>query len=112
MSDQHLSICNTEIRRRPSLGFVAYRLAPFGKSTGASVSSARQLLADARVTIGWAARCSDRGAEVCRIQDVSCKLIQQRLRLLQILRAEAFGEPAVNRSKQLIRVLAFALALP
>ncbi len=37
---------------------------------------------------------------------------EQRLRLLQILGVEAFGEPTVNRGEQLIRVLAFALALP
>ena len=40
------------------------------------------------------------------------QLVQQRLRLQQILGVEAFGEPAVDRGEQLIRVLAFALALP
>jgi hypothetical protein len=42
----------------------------------------------------------------------SCRLVQQRLRLLQIPGVEAFGEPIVNRDKQLIRVLASALAPP
>jgi hypothetical protein len=37
---------------------------------------------------------------------------EKRLRLLQILGVEAFGEPAVNRGEQLICLLAFALALP
>jgi hypothetical protein len=37
---------------------------------------------------------------------------EKRLRFLQILGVEAFGEPAVNRGEQLIRVLAFASALP
>jgi hypothetical protein len=37
---------------------------------------------------------------------------KKRLRVLQIPTSEAFGKPAVNRGKQLIRVCAFALALP
>jgi hypothetical protein len=37
---------------------------------------------------------------------------EKRLRLQQILGVEAFGEPAVNRSEQLIRFPAFALAVP
>ncbi len=37
---------------------------------------------------------------------------EKRLRLLQILGVEAFGEPAVNRGEQFVRVPAFALPLP
>ena len=37
---------------------------------------------------------------------------EQRLRLQQILGVEAFGEPAVNRGEQFIRLMAFALAQP
>src|SRR4051794_5735012 len=40
------------------------------------------------------------------------ELGEQRLRLLQIFGVEAFGEPAINWGQQLIRLLAFALALP
>ena len=37
---------------------------------------------------------------------------QQRLRLLQIARVEAFGEPPVNRSQELARLLHLALVAP
>src|SRR5689334_9118825 len=40
------------------------------------------------------------------------ELGEKRLRLLQILGVEAFGEPVVDRGEQLIRLLALALALP
>src|SRR4051794_37494699 len=42
----------------------------------------------------------------------SCKFIEQRLRVLQVWRIKAFGEPVVDRGQQLIRLLALALALP
>ena len=46
-------------------------------------------------------------------RDASTTLIQQAsLCFQQILGVEAFGEPAVHRGKQIICVLAFALALP
>ena len=40
------------------------------------------------------------------------QLLQQRLRLLQIARVEAFREPPVNRSKQFARLLHLALVAP
>jgi hypothetical protein len=40
------------------------------------------------------------------------QLLQQRLGVLQIERVEAFGEPAVDRSEQLARLLHFALVTP
>ena len=40
------------------------------------------------------------------------QLVQQRLRLLQIARVEAFGEPPVNRSQQFARLLHLALVAP
>src|SRR5271155_4477312 len=40
------------------------------------------------------------------------QLIQQRLRLLQIERVEAFGEPAVDRSEQFTSLLPFPLITP
>ena len=44
-----------------------------------------------------------------RFLDVSGRqLFEQRLRLLQIERVEAFGEPAVDRSKQFARLLHLA----
>jgi hypothetical protein len=38
--------------------------------------------------------------------------IEQRLRLLQIARVEAFGEPTVDRSEKLARFLPLALIAP
>jgi hypothetical protein len=43
---------------------------------------------------------------------VSCQLLQQRLRLLQIERVEAFGEPAVDRSEQFAGRITHALITP
>jgi hypothetical protein len=40
------------------------------------------------------------------------QFLQQRLRLFQIERVEAFCEPAVNRSKQFARLLHLALVAP
>jgi hypothetical protein len=40
------------------------------------------------------------------------RLGETRLRLLQILGIEAFGEPMADRHEQLMRVLVFALAPP
>ena len=40
------------------------------------------------------------------------QLLQQRLRLLQIARVEAFSEPPVNRSQQFARLLHLALVAP
>src|SRR5947199_10446884 len=40
------------------------------------------------------------------------ELGEKRLRLLQILGVEAFGEPVVDRGQEVIGVLALALALP
>jgi hypothetical protein len=40
------------------------------------------------------------------------KLVEQRLRLLQIERVEAFSEPAVNRSQQFARLLRLTLIPP
>jgi hypothetical protein len=45
-------------------------------------------------------------------QRFSLQLIEQSLRLLQIARVEAFGEPPVNRSKQFARLLHLALVAP
>ena len=42
----------------------------------------------------------------------SGQLIEQSLRLLQILGVETFGEPVVDWGEQLIRLVALALALP
>ena len=46
---------------------------------------------------------------------ISCQawqLVEQRLRFLQIKRVEAFGEPAVDRSKQFASLLRLALITP
>ena len=40
------------------------------------------------------------------------QLVEQRLRLFQIERVEAFGEPAVNRSKEFARFPQLALVAP
>src|ERR1700722_714478 len=40
------------------------------------------------------------------------QLLQQRLSLLQIARVEALSEPAVNRSKQVARLLRLTLVTP
>ena len=40
------------------------------------------------------------------------QLVEQRLRLLQIARVEAFREPAINRSQQFARLLHLALVAP
>ena len=40
------------------------------------------------------------------------QLLQQRLRLLQIARVEPFRKPAVNRSKQFVRLLHLTLVAP
>ena len=45
-------------------------------------------------------------------KDLQRQLVEQRLRLLQIERVEAFGEPAVDRSKQFARLLHLALIAP
>jgi hypothetical protein len=42
----------------------------------------------------------------------SGQLIEQRLRLLQIARVEAFGEPAVDRSEQIASVISLVLLAP
>ena len=39
-------------------------------------------------------------------------LFQQRLRVLQIRRIEAFGEPIVDRTEQITGFCAFALVAP
>jgi hypothetical protein len=41
-----------------------------------------------------------------------CSSSEQRLCILQILGVKAFSEPAVNQSKELIRIPAFVLVLP
>jgi hypothetical protein len=46
---------------------------------------------------------------VVRLRD---KLVKQRLRFLQITRVEPLSEPAVNRSKQFVGLLRFALVAP
>ena len=38
--------------------------------------------------------------------------LQQRLRILQISRIKAFGEPTVDRCKEVVGFLAFAVLLP
>ena len=54
--------------------------------------------------------CNGPNPEVARVQlALSGQLGKQRLRLFQIERVEAFGEPAVNRSEQFARLLQFAL---
>ena len=40
------------------------------------------------------------------------QLLEQRLRLLQIVRVEPFGEPAVDRSEQFAGLLRLALVTP
>ena len=40
------------------------------------------------------------------------QFIEQRLRLLQIERVEAFGEPAIDRSEQFARLLRLSLIAP
>jgi hypothetical protein len=40
------------------------------------------------------------------------QLFQQRLRLLQVARVEAFGKPPVNRSQEFVRLLHLALVAP
>ena len=39
----------------------------------------------------------------------SGQLVEQRLRLFQIERVEAFGEPAVDRSEEIARLIPLAL---
>ena len=39
----------------------------------------------------------------------AASLVQQRLRLLQIEHIETFGEPAVDRSEQIARLISLAL---
>ena len=41
-----------------------------------------------------------------------CQLIEQRLRLFQVERLEAFGEPVVDRCEQIVGFLALTLRLP
>jgi hypothetical protein len=41
-----------------------------------------------------------------------CPSSEERLCILQILGVKAFGEPAVNQGKELVRIPAFVLALP
>src|SRR5437899_2809674 len=57
------------------------------------------------MTPAW--RMSRRIATVLR-----CKLVEQRLRVLQIARIKPLGEPAVDRSKKLVSFLPPALIAP
>ncbi len=43
---------------------------------------------------------------------MSGKLVEERLRLLQIRRVKPLGEPVVHRSQQVVGVLALVLGLP
>jgi hypothetical protein len=45
-------------------------------------------------------------------QSVRGQFGEKRLRVEQVLGVKAFGEPVVDLGEQLVRVLAFALALP
>ena len=42
----------------------------------------------------------------------SCQLTQQRLRVLQVWRIETFGEPAIDRTEQVLGLRALALVSP
>jgi hypothetical protein len=56
---------------------------------------------------------SSNSARITRLTGVSRRqLLQQRLRLLQIMRVEPLRTPPVNRSKQFARLLRLALVTP